>query len=1037
MDFRICPDCRRVFVSRTSCPDCHGQLRLASPDFFLGSFFGKYRLESVLGAGGMGVVYLAEQSNLLRKVALKLILPQIDDPEFRRRFLREARVLAEIRHPNVVEIFDFEVNQWGLPFYVMEYLEGQTLRTLLAREGAIAPSRLLPILRQAASGLSSVHRRGIVHRDLKPANIFLAKHDGGETVKILDFGIARSTDPGEDSRLTRSGAVVGTVNYLAPEQLLEGEIGPAVDQYALALVFIELLSGKAVRAGKTMARIISSEISRPVDISSLGSFPPALIEAVARATMPEPADRHPDILSFVEALEAALGDGEGTGEHSLNSEETMVLPRSGKSRPKTEPGTTEAPSNPVYPRRKRLIPAILISALLLLLVAGGIRLGFRSTGNEKVPPAGEHTLLELSRKIPVPLDSSGIIGLKDGILMMEGMDDLVLLEVDSGHPPSRTGISPEQVVGMTPDGLLLVRRDSRIELIGPSGRGSAPWAEDVPHEEDITFSEDCRFIVHPSGQRLKIWKWVGGRYRPRADLDCGINVGFVALGLELAAVAGDDVLKIFSLERRELIYSNRLTEALRTVAFAEDAGLVALAGWFDSVRVIDLQQATVLDIARRQGADMAVDLLFLDEGPTLAIGERGGLTLWRRKEGITARWDRPGSLLSDLARGSGFLLALDREKHEVLCFSPGGISSARQGRISGELPWAILSDPASDRVLLGLESGILEAASLKDFGITKKSVHTQGITSLVSDGERVASASDDKTIAVWRLPELEVEWRSRAHDYLVNSLCYSRGSHSLYSASSDGKIKKWSWPDLEEVESIDTAGIFGQTYPLHALWVSPDEKTLFLGTWARQANLLRKDASGSWKGSSLPFDSEAGYAIGDLFGVESLLLLGANHPFVLGLYDFHQEKFFRLKGCNRAFSSLVTLDNGRRALVFGENEIFDFRFRRLDDGRLSYRFAVTRHRDLGLAAVSTMLPGDRVAVVNVEGILHIIPVERINGPEICKAILPRNSSSASKESACSPAGTSLPERAMLFLSHDEPAEAPASSRCRSRASNVS
>jgi len=1009
MEFRLCPDCHRVFASQTHCPDCHATLTLATPGYFLGETFGKFRLDSVLGAGGMGVVYLAEQMTLRRKVALKLILPHMDDIGFRRRFLREARVLAEIRHPNVVEIFDFDVNQWGLPFYVMEYLEGRTLRALLSREGPVGFRRLLRIMKQTASGLAGVHRKGIVHRDLKPANIFLARYDGVEIVKVLDFGIAKAAGCGdEDTRLTRSGAVVGTVNYLAPEQLLEEEIGPAVDQYALALVCVELLTGKAVRAGKTMARIISKEISRPVDLASLGSFPRVISEVIQRATMPDPQDRFPDIEAFVEALGTAAADADAA--NSLESEATLCLATPEEISPQDDSTTVTSRPSGIRPSVESVAESIrrkgvtsrasgvhhavrsprrwLIPILAVVFLVSGL-VFFLTRSDHGSGLSGGKIALRLEEKVPVPLDCSWIIGYHEGDLMMAGMGDLVIEKPGSDHAPTRSGINPDDVLATAPDGSLLIRRKDRVELGSPTGQGFSRWADALPESDEIVVSKDACYLVKKGTRKLEVFKWNSGVYEVGADIECGIDIDRVVLGTRLAAVVGNDTLKIFSLETRELKYEGRVTEAVGVIAFAEDAGLVALAGWFDSVRVINLEDGVVSQIQRRPGADMKVDLEFLDGGSVLAIGEHGGLMLWKRGRGVIARWDQTGALVTDLCSGSGRLLALDAAHHEVLFFSLGGIVSERRVRVSDELPWAILADPGSERLLIGLDSGMLKAVSLDDFHAEDKRVHTQGITSLVGDGERIASASDDKTIAVWRLPELEVEWRSRAHDYLVNRLFLSTGEQHLWSTSSDGRIKKWSWPELEEEETIDTGRVFGRSYPLHALWVSPDEKTLLTGTWARRVNLLRKDDSGDWEGQVFPFDSEAGYAIADLNAVDSLILLGANHPFELALYDFVQEKFFPLAGRNQVYSSILSLDQGRRALIFGDYRILDFRFRRLEDGRLSCRYFITRHRDLGLAAVAALLPENRVAVVNTEGVLHIISIAEITGEEISHVVFGR------------------------------------------------
>lgn len=985
MELRVCTCCEKVVPGETLCPECGKPLILASPDFFLGRSFGKYRLESVLGVGGMGVVYCAEQRTLLRKVALKLVLPQHDDTLFRRRFLREARVLAELRHPNIVEVYDFDVNEWGLPFYVMEYLEGQTLREMLDERGRIPWTELFPIMREVAAGLGSVHRHGIVHRDLKPENIFHVNFDGGRVAKVLDFGIAKTGVLGnEQTHLTETGLVVGTVNYLAPEQILEGTVGPAADQYALALVIAELLTGKAVRAGKTMARIFSEEITRPVDVVSLGEMGlhSSVSEAIRRATMPDPEARFPDVEVFVGSIGAAA-------EASAASDDGLTTIASATDRGMTvEVG---APTVADRPRKARKKPAWVVSPIARWVFAAvivGLVIATSAMIVRRQGPAplsvGEAQLLRVEREVPVPLDATRVLSFCDGLLALGGMDGLIFQEEASDRPPTRVGIDPKDVLGVTPAGQLIIREGDRAILRDPAGGRSTSWADGVPPGIDLTASPDTRYLVSRGGGGLKVWKLVHQTFEPAFDVDLEYSPIAMAVGTRLLAVVGGGRLQVWSLDGGALGYDGPFPElSVNALAVHDDAGLVAVGGWSDHVVVVDVSEKSSSRVPRRQGATRDLDLIFLSAGGTLAIGEAGGITLWRPDDGIVCRWNRPDADISDLCPYAGRLVALDRKNHTVIVLSLGGISSEQVVTFADDSAWAAVTDPTSSRVLVGNRSGLLHAIDLETGEVSHHTIHTQGITSLVTDGERLASASDDKTIAVWRLPELTVEWRSRAHDFLINQLFLTEGRQTLWSTSSDHSLKRWSWPDLEELETVRTEDVTGKALSLGALWVSPDEQRIFLGTWNRVALLLEHQADHVWTGKSFPFESYGGYSIADLGSLEAVVLAGVQHPFGLAVYDLSLDKFLRLRGANRNATCLVTVDAGRRMLALADHEILDYRFRREDDGALHYRLAITHHRNLGVSAAATLVSDDRVAVANDRGVLHVISIKDIDGVELC------------------------------------------------------
>src|SRR5579884_486419 len=245
---------------------------------------GRYRLLRPLGRGGMGSVELAEDVELGRTVAVKLLADGVahDDPA-RRRFLREARAAARLSHPNVVRVYDVGESD-GRPYFVMEHVEGEPLDALLRREAPIAPARAAALAAQAAAGLAAAHAAGLVHRDVKPQNVLVAREDA---VKLADFGIALGDD---GTRLTEAGAVVGSAAYLAPERVEGREATPASDVYALGAVLYELLTGVVPRHGASLDELAAAleQPVRPVrDLAP--ETPPELEELVMRclARFPE------------------------------------------------------------------------------------------------------------------------------------------------------------------------------------------------------------------------------------------------------------------------------------------------------------------------------------------------------------------------------------------------------------------------------------------------------------------------------------------------------------------------------------------------------------------------------------------------------------------------------------------------------------------------------------------------------------------------------------------------------------------------------
>ncbi|MFG1866282.1 serine/threonine-protein kinase [Microbispora bryophytorum] len=271
---------------------------------------GRYRLDVRLGAGGMGEVWRGEDTVLARTVAVKVLLPgRLDDPGFAVRFQGEARAMATVNHPGVVDVYDYGVTEvpgdGSTAYLVMRFVDGEPLDRLLMRLGRIGAEPAMELIAQAASALQAVHERGIVHRDVKPGNL-LVRSDG--TLVLTDFGIARAD---QGSRLTDAGMVLGTAAYCAPEQAEGAPVTPAVDIYALGVVAYECLAGQRPFDGDSPVTIALKHIrEEPPPLPPY--VPPAVRAIVERAMSKDPARRWPSAAAMSQAArQSVLAPGSG------------------------------------------------------------------------------------------------------------------------------------------------------------------------------------------------------------------------------------------------------------------------------------------------------------------------------------------------------------------------------------------------------------------------------------------------------------------------------------------------------------------------------------------------------------------------------------------------------------------------------------------------------------------------------------------------------------------------------------------------------
>jgi hypothetical protein len=300
-----------------------------------GTRLGSYRLDAVLGRGGMGVVYLAEHIPLRKKMALKILAPELAaDEAFRVRFERESQIAAALDHPNIVTVHDAgEVD--GLLYIAMRYVEGTDLGAAIRARGAMEPAWVMAILGQAAAALDEAHDAGLVHRDVKPANILLAPRRGGERehVYLSDFGLAKEW--ASASRLTQSGFFVGTIHYSSPEQFQAGAIDGRTDVYSLGCVMFECLTGRVPYDRPSDPAVMYAHLQDPPPaVTSLrGELPAAIDEVVATAMAKRKEDRYPTCGEMVAAASKAIEGGPATRPSAAPPLATVQAPTSPMAAP--------------------------------------------------------------------------------------------------------------------------------------------------------------------------------------------------------------------------------------------------------------------------------------------------------------------------------------------------------------------------------------------------------------------------------------------------------------------------------------------------------------------------------------------------------------------------------------------------------------------------------------------------------------------------------------------------------------------------------
>lgn len=398
---KVCPVCERKFPDKMTLCSADASVLKRLDDPLLGqTLAGKYKIEKLIKTGGMGSVYRGRHVLMDKTVAIKVLRPSLaGDDAVVARFSREAKAASKISHPHAVSVTDFGEAENGVVFLIMEYLDGRTLKEAITREGPLSLGRAVEIVRQVAGALDAAHGQGVIHRDLKSENIMLVSHNGDEWAKVLDFGIAKILQPvgsPADAEITQANLVVGTPQYMSPEQCSQsGALDARSDVYSLGIIVHEMLTGKLPFTGESATVVMMKQVQDlpPSVLESQSQLPAAVDRVIKRALAKQPIDRFQsagdlsaglaDAAASEEAAEAPVLAGAAATNANMAvsvpaavddvDEETIVRPRHEFAAPQSAEfvrAPSAAPAVPVdgFNPWRILVPAVIVLVVVFAAV---------------------------------------------------------------------------------------------------------------------------------------------------------------------------------------------------------------------------------------------------------------------------------------------------------------------------------------------------------------------------------------------------------------------------------------------------------------------------------------------------------------------------------------------------------------------------------------------------------------------------------------------------------------------------------------------
>ena len=641
-------------------------------------------------------------------------------------------------------------------------------------------------------------------------------------------------------------------------------------------------------------------------------------EELLDAVWPDTVVTDASLTQAVFLVRKALGDAEVSRivetvprvGYRLNLPETATRPEAAPEPAAPGPGgddgagrapadrETPAPSGPGPESRKRRVPpALLGAAAALVLVALGAALVLLrgpaaggAGGTE--PPTAAPDLLSLEREVAVPPDAYRVLGAIDGTVVLAAPSAFYLLPSDGALAASRVPLGAGEVAAAPlGGGRLLVVRSGRVFSRHPARPGEedlGPLPADAPAavETRVTVSRSGRFLALRGEETWEIFEAAGSGWVRRLRARVPRVEGEVFdVGENLAALATGDggPVRAWSLPDGAPLLSSPFPERRIFAVAVDDArGQVAVSGPFDSVAVFPTQGDSRPRALPRRG--WTYGLAWVGDAPTLLASGLEGIAAFRAGAEPVATLppvSPGGSLLLD----SDFLLALVPRRQRLAVASYAGFPPSARVPAGGRPLWAAEHDEGGGTVFTGGRDGHLWSLDTRTLEVRHADAHTDGIPSLSRDGDLLVSCSDDKTVALWRLPGPALRARTKAHDFLVNDLAVVEGrdGRELVTASSDGTVQRRTWPGLEPLEAIDASKLVARPMSLHAVWPAPGTRRILAGTW--KSSLLDLVAEGgSWTAREHPVRSRSVYRLASVPRLGLVVAVGIE-PSTLHVFD--------------------------------------------------------------------------------------------------------------------------------------------------------
>jgi serine/threonine protein kinase/WD40 repeat protein len=728
----------------------------------IGTELAGYRIEALLGRGGMGVVYLAEQLRLKRRVALKLLAPELaDDDRFRERFLRESELAASIDHSNIIPIYDAGEAE-GLLYIAMRYVKGTDLGTLLVSEGRLEPDRAVAIIGAVASALDAAHTRGLVHRDVKPGNVLLAE-DG--TIYLADFGLTRSAD---DRGSADKPHLSGTPEYIAPEQIEGGDLAASADIYSLGCVLYHCLAGKSPFGGSSPVGLLFAHLEKPPPslTEQRPELPQAIDQVIAIALAKEPAERYRSCQELGEAAGEALGlrwltkAREWDDQHR---ERSLLLRGSDLGAAERYLDSIGAGADPaltalqrqyvsasrasVSRRQRALVAAsVAVAAIAVVLLVFALISRSHATSEAKRADASA----EQAREAAAQAEAA------ETTQLAQRLGAQALLDDDLG----RSLLLARQAVAIEDSAV------TRSDLLTDLQRFPAATHFMDLGAEQIALSPDGRVLIAAAGEAVEAFDTKSLEQLRKSGGSGSFDVSGLAFspdGRTLAMTTAHVYLRLIDPKTLEATRANIYLDGNPVgVGFSPDGKLLATAeqqlqddGSPSGEWLLILRDPTTGEqtgSAINAGVGTLSFAFTPDRRSVLTSNESAALTQWD----LATR--RPTKVL----QGTGGALAV----------SPDGVTAA-VGRADGTVSLIDLHHSWRERPVFGQHSAPVTFAAFSP------------------DGKTVATGSNDKTVILWDVASGTQRDTLHGHSAPVRGAAFSRDGKTLYTISEDGSVIVW------------------------------------------------------------------------------------------------------------------------------------------------------------------------------------------------------------------------------------------------------